>query len=314
VIFDLYSKRKKSREKSGHKDVYKYDDLPEPLRVQIIHIWSDAIGGFRTPRDMDMFATYSPRQNNSAWEFICQTMCRELGVFSLGDESTPYGQCQDFLLHADIEKALDLIELSFRYIDRVIREMPDYEMRQAGITQKSDDAIEELNARFKQHGVGYQFVSGEIVRVDSQFIHSEVIKPAIGLLKSAGFKGAEKEFLSAHEHYRHGRGKEALNDALKALESTLKTICDRESWGYPPKATANALIDIVFRNGFISKELQAHFNALRTTLESGVPTVRNSTSAHGQGVEPVEVPMHLVAYGIHLSGAAIVMLVEAGKS
>ena len=42
-IFDLFSKRQK-RIRGDVPDVYTYDTLPNPLRVQIIHIWSDTIG------------------------------------------------------------------------------------------------------------------------------------------------------------------------------------------------------------------------------------------------------------------------------
>ncbi len=43
-IYETYSKRLKKRKQAGQPDVYQYDELPQPLRVQIIHIWDDAIG------------------------------------------------------------------------------------------------------------------------------------------------------------------------------------------------------------------------------------------------------------------------------
>ena len=43
-IYDTYSKRLKRREQAGQVDIYQYDDIPERLRVQIIHIWNSAIG------------------------------------------------------------------------------------------------------------------------------------------------------------------------------------------------------------------------------------------------------------------------------
>ena len=67
---------------------------------------------------------------------------------------------------------------------------------------------------------------------------------ALLLLHDEEFRGAEEEFLNAHKHYRDGRQKEAIADALKAFESTLKTICDRRSWSYDPKATAKPLLDV----------------------------------------------------------------------
>ena len=46
-VYDIYSKRKKQQENAGHPDVYKYDEIPEGLRIQIIHIWQSAIGTWR---------------------------------------------------------------------------------------------------------------------------------------------------------------------------------------------------------------------------------------------------------------------------
>ena len=44
----MYSKRKKAAEKAGQEDVFQYDVLPEAFRVQVIHIWVDAIGSWRS--------------------------------------------------------------------------------------------------------------------------------------------------------------------------------------------------------------------------------------------------------------------------
>lgn len=151
------------------------------------------------------------------------------------------------------------------------------------------------------------------MRVDSQFMHSEVVMPAISLLKQEQFRGASDEFLRAHEHYRHGRSKEAIADALKAFESTMKTICERHNWEYDNTATAQPLIQLLFDKGVLPSFLQSHFTALRTTLESGLPTARNRTSGHGQGSAPVDIPGYLAAYAINLAAANIVLLVDADK-
>ncbi|MGD0954125.1 MAG: hypothetical protein ABR985_17335 [Methanotrichaceae archaeon] len=88
-----------------------------------------------------------------------------------------------------------------------------------------DEAIAELNHRFREHGVGYQYESGMMMRVDSQIIHEEIVRPALSMLSDPMYEGANAEFLSAHEHYRTKKYKECLNDCLKAFESTIKAIC-----------------------------------------------------------------------------------------
>ena len=42
-VFDLFSFRKRLAA-GDTPDVFTYDELPEQLRVQIVHIWRDAIG------------------------------------------------------------------------------------------------------------------------------------------------------------------------------------------------------------------------------------------------------------------------------
>ena len=175
----------------------------------------------------------------------------------------------------------------------------------------ADDAIDELNIRFREHGVGFQFLGGQIVRVDSEHVHSEVIKPAIRLLHEKRYAGAQQEFLNAHRHYRKGETKESLNDCLKAFESVMKAICDKRRWRYPKNATAKTLIDVCFENELIPAFWQSQYSALRTLLESGVPTGRNRLSGHGQGKEPVAVPEYIAAYMLHMTASAIVFLAEA---
>lgn len=172
-------------------------------------------------------------------------------------------------------------------------------------------SIDELNYRFREHGVGYQYESGKIIRVDSQLIHSEVVQPAMSMLSDPMYEGANAEFLSAHEHYRKRRYKECLNDCLKAFESCLKAICEKRGWNYKPTDNAKRLIDIAFVQGLIPNFMQSHFSALRNTLESGVPTVRNRMSGHGQGSQEVPVPESIAGYALHLTASNILLLARA---
>lgn len=233
---------------------------------------------------------------------MADILCQEYGYFQLPGEEYPssrYRELVGFVLNEeDVERVLDAVELSFRYINN-------------GKNQLADDAIAELNVRFREHGVGFQFLDGRIVRVDSEYVHSEAIKPAIRLLHEKRYAGAQQEFLSAHQHYRKGETKEALNDCLKALESVMKAICDKRRWRYPKNATAKALIDVCFKNELIPAFWESQYSALRTLLESGVPTGRNKLSGHGQGTAPVEVPGHIAAYMLHMTASAIVFLAEA---
>lgn len=305
ATFDLFSKLQK-RLRGDVPDVYTYDGIPNPLRVQIVHVWTDTLGNG---------SQWYEGQVRHAYEFIVNTLCREYGVFKLpGAED--YGNrdyinelANFFLQVKSVEKALDAIELSFRVIDRSTREWSYLSRRNA--SEIADGAISELNDRFKEHGIGFQFIGGEIIRVDSELIHSEAVKPALRLLNSKNYSGAQQEFLSAYEHYRHKKNKEALNDCLKSFESTMKAICDKRKWQYQSNATAKALIQVCFDNELVPSFWQQQLSSLRSMLESSIPTGRNKLSGHGQGSNPVVVPDYLTAYMLHMTASTLVFLVTA---
>ncbi len=310
-VYETFSKRMKRRERAGQTDVYQYDSLPERFRIQVLHIWGTAIGVFKESSQWDY--DEQPPKSNRIWDFLHHTMSRELGVPGLGTSGDAATRCREFLVKADTLHALDIIEMSFRLIDTEIRSWTAYFREKSLITQSADEAIYELNHRFREHIIGYQYENGEIIRVDSQYVHSEAVKPAMSLLNAEGFEGASEEFMKAHEHYRNGRNKEAIADALKSFESVLKTICDKCQWSYPSNATAKPLLDIVFQNGLIPRSLQSQFGSLRSLLESGLPTVSNP-ERHGQGSTVTTIPSHVAAYALHLAASDIVFLVESHKT
>jgi hypothetical protein len=134
------------------------------------------------------------------------------------------------------------------------------------------------------------------------------------LLHGEDFNGANEEYVAAHDHYRHGRYKECLNDCLKAFESTMKTICIKREWTHRETDTAKPLIDTCFANGLLPAFMKAHIGAIRCALESGIPTIRNKLGGHGQGHIPKEVPAFYATYLLHETATTIVFLVQAYKN
>ncbi|OAI16378.1 hypothetical protein A1359_08545 [Methylomonas lenta] len=305
--FDIFSKRQKKL-RGDVPDIYIYDTIPQPLKVQVVHIWRDILGDER-----DYQGHYA--EVFQAYKFIVGALCREYGLFFLPPEINKYNDRRyideifNFLIQQDdSEKVLDAIEFSFRVIDKFTRR---YEyLGRSKASELADSAIEELNQRFQEHGIGFQYLEGEIIRIDSQLIHLEVVKPALGLIRAPEFAGAQAEFLKAHEHYRHGNDKETLAECLKAFESVMKIICKKRGWAHDANATSKALLDVLFVNEVIPKFWQQHFNSLRSSLETGIPPARNRLGGHGQGSDVTEVPPAIVAYVLHMTASAIVFLCE----
>ncbi len=163
AIFELFSKRQK-KIRGEVPDVYSYEDIPNPLRVQIVHIIRDTIG-------QDRYERYA----RNAYEFIHKALCKEYGVFTLKQHARSDGEAVlDYFLNCkDYERCLDIIEICFRLIENYVADNYRSYKQHTTSSQDPDDAIKELNSRFKESGVGYQFEAGELIRVDSQFIHSE---------------------------------------------------------------------------------------------------------------------------------------------
>jgi AbiJ N-terminal domain 4 len=308
----LYSKRKKMIAQVNQPDVYQYDRLPIGFRRQVVHIWTTTISAYS--RNFGLGRDY--------WKDIHGYLIRELGLFQLGSNgsSRAFDQCCNFLLDGEtnIDNIFDLIELTFQCIEDFRQTMLSYGISQSTLdqfdAQSPNSAIKELNARFREHAIGYQYTSGQIMRVDSGFVHAEVVVPALTLLSSQDFSGAEQEFRIAHKYYREQEYKEAIANASKAFESTMKTICDKLGWTYEKqKATASDLIKIVLDNELIPKYLETHLSGLRSLLVS-TTTVRNKSSSHGQGSDPSYVPEYLAGYALHITASNIVFLVEAYKS
>ena len=310
AISDLFSKRQKAL-RGETPDVYSYDDLPRTLRVQIVHIMHDALGSPEQYTDV-LLPCVSELYNS-----IADNLCREYGVFRLpvnydGNKSKMMDLLHFFFQEKNVEKVLDVTELSFRSINNSTR-VYDY-LHKDDPSGDADRAIDELNHRFKEHGVGYYFTDGQIIRIDSEFVHSEAVRPALRILDQEQYAGARQECLRAHEHYRKGNTKETLNECLKSLESVMKSICDKRQWLYDERATASKLIGVCFDNGLIPSFWKTQFDALRSLLESGVPTARNRYSGHGQGATPKLVPGYIAGYVLHMTAAAVVFLAEAEAS
>jgi hypothetical protein len=164
--------------------IFSYDTLPQQFRAQVESIWKDTFG--KIP---DVYA-------DSLWLTVHDTVARELGMRELAKRNV-YGQegwkCHVFLLASeDTVAVLSLIEVSMRTLLSMRRVEVEH-----GFVPPAD-AIAELNRRFRENSLGYEFRQGRIVRADSEFLHSEVTEPALDLMHDARFSGALNEFLEAH--------------------------------------------------------------------------------------------------------------------
>lgn len=300
AVFDLYSKRRK-RELGLEPDVYTYDNFNSSLRAQICYVINDVLG------------IQDRNEQVQNYDSICQLLRREYGVEKLVrdfyDRSSAYDELLQFIKdEKDVDRVLDAIELCFKISEYYRDKAYAYGYPREDSEPWIDACVSEINTRFKEHGKGYEVSGGMVMRIDSEFLHAEAVKPAISFLNQVAYAGPRDEFFGAYEHYRHGNLKEALNDALKAFESTIKVVLELRGWEYDKTSPAKKLLGVLLANNFLPSYHQNHLNALATLLESSVPTIRNKEGGHGQGSAVSEVEPEIAAYVLHMTASAIVML------
>lgn len=310
--FETFHERQK-RLRGDMPDVYVYDSMPKALRVQVVQIMEDVLGNEAAYGDHYGVAP-SVRQ---AYKWAVDTIRRAVGVFRL--PPTPEWENEDYraelrnyiLTEPQVDRVMSAVELVCRLIEYVASRYDYRRIEKA--KELSAEAIADINARLKQHGVGYEY-NGEVLRIDSELVYAEAVKPALTLLRDKTYAGPHEEFLKAYEHYRMGRNKEAVTEAAKAFESVMKVILAKRKWAYNATDPAKKLIDALFANELIPTFWQNHFTGLRQMLENGTPTPRNKNAAHGQGAIPTTIPNHMAGYVLHMTASTIVFLVEAEKS
>jgi len=299
-VIDLYSKRRK-RELGLVPDVYTYDNFTSNLRNQICYVIDDVLG------------IQDRNEQDRNYGAICELLRREYGVrrltHDLHHRDTAFDELTQFIAkELDIDRVLDAVELCFLIAENYRGKDYTYGYPRNDSGVHIDNCVSEINTRFKEHGKGYEISSGKVLRIDSELLHQEAVKPAINFLNQPEYSGPRDEFFGAYEHYRHGSFKESLNDALKAFESTIKVVLELRGWEYDKTSPAKRLLAVLLANNFLPSYHQNHLNALSTLLESSVPTIRNKEGGHGQGSEVSEVEPEIAAYVLHMTASAIVML------
>ena len=301
-IPDLFSRRQRLA-RGDFPDVYQYERIPERFRVQAWHIITDALG-------IDQIGKGKVHFTHRHFAGVIK---REYGITELSTyiEDGANAMSEFFLNTKNAEHVLDIIELYFQLIISKSFTSKSYRADIVGRMLTPKQAVDDLNARFRENGIGYQFEAGQIIRLDSNFLHAEAVKPALAILSDSRFSGANEEFLVAHEHYRHGRYEECIVFCGNAFESTMKTICDIRRWTIGKKDNASVLIDICLSKGLLPTYFDSQLNTLGSLLTSGVPTVRNKEASHGQGIESRDVPEFMARYVLNLTATTILFLAEA---
>ena len=140
--YDIFSKRGKSP-----PDVFVYDDIPITLRNQVILIWRDVTSDSFEPPDL--------------YRSVVRILRKEYGVLRL-----PLAALIDndemelrrfFLNEKSAKRVIDVIEVSLYVLSTWSTEVSFPALAVTHV----DSAIAEVNQRFREHGIGYEFIDGK---------------------------------------------------------------------------------------------------------------------------------------------------------
>ncbi|HHR9269542.1 TPA: DUF7014 domain-containing protein [Salmonella enterica subsp. enterica serovar Muenchen] len=85
------------------------------------------------------------------------------------------------------------------------------------------------------------------------------------------------------------------------------------SWVYSKNDSASRLINSCLSHELIPSYLQSKFTSLKTMLKTGVPTIRNKNSGHGQGSEITNVDEGLASHMLHLTVTSLLYLAQCAQ-
>jgi hypothetical protein len=211
-----------------------------------------------------------------------RTLLREYGELDICSDGARRTLARTVIEHfyeCKTDLALDFLEFLFRH--------PRMEPMQSFV-----DAVNEI---FRDEGIGFELTQAVredpeyersiivlypiVISKDTEYLHSEVVRPCLACLATPGFATANEEMLKAHEAYRHGRIDDVITHAGAAFESVLKSICDRKNWDYSPNMPCQPLLKVCREKGL--------FDDFYESVLGGVCTIRNKiSSAHGRGPKP----------------------------
>jgi hypothetical protein len=309
-IFEIYARRKRLQNRGDEPEVYTYDRAPDHLRHQICMELSEGIGRYHIFTGNEFAST--PPNANDMWEEIDRICRKELQSY-LGytKERNLAARFLEYVAKVDdIDDFLSAVEIGCIALSATDDEY-DHQTVERGAKQKATVSIDDINGRFEQHAVGYQFENRHVIRVDSKLTHAEIIKPALRLLTAPIFAKANDDFMTAHRHYRTSEFKDCVTASHRAFESMLKAICDVEKWEYAKGDGSSELVTKVNTKGLFTHDFDRSFTAYIAMLKTGLPAVRNDAGGHGEGLAAAAVTAQIARFALNLTASYMLFLGES---
>lgn len=274
-------------EEIERKAFFSYDNIPTETRQKVFFVISE--NGYHFEKDWSNLE----RVKIEDFQRLRYEICKHKGIPNIFDDFFDDDAIHEWIMDCPVKDLLRTIELfiSLKSIDR-----------SRGYRERFLHTVNDINDIFKIDKIGYQIVSGKIIRKDSEYLHEEVIKRTINLLCTNDFKGPLDEFQKALDHYLNKEYKNTIQEANNSFESTMKAVLTKLNIDFNQTDTASKLIDKLCEKGIIYPYTKSLFQ--------GLPTIRNNQSGHGHGIDPKIIYPSYAELSLNLAGSLIVFLIN----
>lgn len=234
-------------------------------------------------------------QESIFYDDLKQELLENYGETSLKAYVEDYFQDVDdieqFIIGTKPEYVLDAIEL---YGNILIK------------NKYRQDYFKKVNEIFKTENSSFRILDGTMIKLNSDFLESEIVNKAFELLKNNQFEKACRDFLSARRNYTSGDYPGTITESNNALESTIKKIVNAK------EEKQKKLKEKLMKSGIIPDYFQGFCEHFENLLQSSF-IIANKSSRHGKKEVPSkrnEVDKAVASFLLNLVGSLIVFIME----
>ncbi|MBL7074170.1 hypothetical protein ISS37_02885 [candidate division KSB1 bacterium] len=245
--------------------------------------------------ELEPEGSFNPIECSIFYDDLKRSLIENYGVASLkvyvDDVFQETEDVKQFILGTKHEYVLDAIELYITLISE-----PD----------KALDFQKECNQIFKSENSPLRILDGFIIKLDSDFLESEILNKAFELLENNYFEKACRDFLNARNKFTAGDYSGTIMEANNAIESTLKKVL------YKDRGEQGNLKKWLMKSGIIPDYFQGFCDHFKGLLQAAF-TIANESSRHGKKEIPDkknEVDRAVASFFLHLTGSLIVFIME----
>ncbi len=281
-------------------EVWSYNTLPQNVRIQI---WQTFVSS-------NEFYTILNTSKD-----ICTFLKHEIGMDCLSVH-LHYYQYKQWDYTAELKEFF--INTDFRFAFSVVECIAIALNQKSNNSSKPKKAIDEINYRLKEARIGYEFNTDAnmLIKKSDEAVYQLSIEPAFHLLSDLKFKESIDNFAKAFSDYQSGNPKDlenAITNALKALESTIKNICKLKGYEFNEEKPLKDQVAVLKNQKFLPEKYNNYFDKI-TDLIIAVATPRNKTTGHGQSDEAADtVDEKLVEFVLAQVASVIVFLTKNSK-